>query len=79
MSLDHVGLNWQDYVVIDPTFYWPDEAVQLVGNTAKIKKQLSWKPEYSFQQLAQLMIDRDLQELSDNIINPKMQLISHLN
>ena len=78
-AFDCVGLNWQDYVVIDPQFYRPDEAVQLVGNTAKIRRKLSWQPEYSFQQLVNLMIEKDLQELSENNINPKVHLVSNLN
>jgi GDP-D-mannose dehydratase len=42
-----VGLNSQDYVVVDPAFYRPDESVQLVGNIDKIHNQLGWKPQYS--------------------------------
>jgi GDPmannose 4,6-dehydratase len=78
-AFDYVGLNWQDYVVIDPQFYRPNEAVQLVGNTVKIREKLSWQPEYSFQQLVNLMIEKDLQELSNNNINPKVHLVSNLN
>ncbi|MEH1983293.1 MAG: GDP-mannose 4,6-dehydratase [Nostoc sp.] len=31
-AFNFVGLNWQDYVVVDLAFYRPDESVQLVGN-----------------------------------------------
>jgi GDPmannose 4,6-dehydratase len=58
-----VGLNWQDYVSVDPAFYRPDEPVQLVGCIDKIKTQLHWKPQYSFEQLVEIMVDRDLKEL----------------
>jgi len=37
-----VGLNWQDYVSVDPAFYRSDEAVQLVGSINKIKTGLGW-------------------------------------
>jgi GDPmannose 4,6-dehydratase len=46
-AFNFVGLNWQDYVVVDPAFYRPDESVQLVGNIDKIHNQLGWKPQYS--------------------------------
>jgi GDPmannose 4,6-dehydratase len=46
-AFNFVGLNWQDYVVVDPAFYRPDESVQLLGNIDKIQKQLGWKPQYS--------------------------------
>lgn len=60
-----VGLNWQDYVSVDPAFYRPDEAVQLVGSIAKAQKNLSWQPEYSFEQLVELLVDHDLKELRE--------------
>jgi GDPmannose 4,6-dehydratase len=59
-----VSLNWQDYVSVDPAFYRPDEPVQLVGCIDKIQTQLGWKPQYSFEQLVELMVDYDLKELS---------------
>jgi len=60
-----VGLNWQDYVTVDPAFYRPDEPVQLVGCIYKVKAELGWKPQYSFEQLVELMVDYDLKQLSD--------------
>ncbi|WP_298919450.1 GDP-mannose 4,6-dehydratase [uncultured Nostoc sp.] len=59
-----VGLNWQDYVSIDPAFYRPDEPVQLIGSIDKIKSELGWQPEHSFEQLVELMVDYDLKKLS---------------
>jgi GDPmannose 4,6-dehydratase len=64
-AFDYVGLNWQDYVSVDPAFYRPDEAVLLAGSIDKIKTQLNWKPRYSFKQLVELMVEHDLKELSD--------------
>lgn len=64
VAFNYVGLNWQDYVSVDPAFYRPDEPVQLVGSIDKIQKNLNWKPEYSFQALVEHMVDADLQMLS---------------
>lgn len=60
-----VGLNWQDYVSVDPAFYRPDEPIQLVGCIDKIKTKLHWKPHYSLEQLVEVMVDHDLKELSN--------------
>lgn len=60
-----VGLNWEDYVAIDPAFYRPDEPVQLVGSIDKICSNLGWQPEYPFERLVETMVDHDLKELSD--------------
>lgn len=62
-AFNYVDLNWQDYVVVDPAFYRPDEPIQLVGCIYKIKAELSWRPQYSFKQLVELMVDHDLNEL----------------
>ncbi|AFZ20926.1 GDP-mannose 4,6-dehydratase [Allocoleopsis franciscana] len=61
-----VGLNWQDYVSVDPAFYRPDEPVQLVGCIDKIQTQLGWKPHSTFNRLVELMVDYDLKELSNS-------------
>ncbi|MBD2327820.1 GDP-mannose 4,6-dehydratase [Alkalinema sp. FACHB-956] len=58
-----VGLTWQDFVSVDPTFYRPDEAVQLVGSIEKIRHDLQWQPQYSFKQLVELMVEYDLKLL----------------
>jgi GDPmannose 4,6-dehydratase len=60
-----VSLNWQDYVSVDPTFYRPDESVQLVGSIDKIQSQIGWTPKYSFEQMIELMVDSDLKELTN--------------
>ncbi|MBE9014314.1 GDP-mannose 4,6-dehydratase [Pseudanabaenaceae cyanobacterium LEGE 13415] len=65
-AFDCVGLNWEEFVSVDSSFYRPDEEVQLVGSIDKIRRQLSWEPEYSFKQLVELMVDHDLKELSQS-------------
>lgn len=65
-AFEHVGLNWEDYVSIDPAFYRPNEPVELVGAIDKIQTKIGWQPEYSFKQLVQSMVDHDLKELSQH-------------
>jgi len=64
-SFNCVGLNWQDYVSVDTAFYRPDEPVQLVGSIDKIKTELGWQPQHSFEQMVELMVDYDLKKLSN--------------
>ncbi|WP_138502822.1 GDP-mannose 4,6-dehydratase [Nostoc sp. PA-18-2419] len=61
-----VGLNWQNYVFVDPAFYRPDEPIQLIGCIDKIKTQITWQPQYSFKQLIELMVDYELKKLTNN-------------
>jgi GDPmannose 4,6-dehydratase len=59
-AFEFVGLNWQDYVVIDPKFIRPAEVVSLTGNPEKAKKQLGWIPKVGFKQLIEMMVEADL-------------------
>lgn len=63
-AFNYVNLNWQDYVLVDPAFYRPDESVQLIGCIDKIKTRISWQPQYTFSQLVELMVDYDLKKLN---------------
>ena len=60
IAFSHVGLNYEDYVVIDPEFIRPAEVELLLGNPAKAKAQLGWKPAVSFPQLVTMMVDADM-------------------
>ncbi|HPC18935.1 MAG: GDP-mannose 4,6-dehydratase [Kiritimatiellae bacterium] len=60
IAFSHVGLHFEDYVVIDPEFIRPAEVDHLLGNPAKARKKLGWQPEVSFEQLVTMMVDADL-------------------
>ncbi len=61
-----VGLDWQDYVSVDPAFYRPDESIQLIGCIDKIRNAVGWQPQHSFEQMIELMVDSDLRELTNS-------------
>lgn len=55
------GMDWRDYVEIDPKYYRPAEVDLLVGDASKAKRVLRWTPQTTFKDLVQLMVDADLQ------------------
>lgn len=59
-AFSYVGLNWRDYVEIDPQFMRPAEVNHLEADSTKIRAELGWKPFTSFQQLVQEMVEHDL-------------------
>jgi GDPmannose 4,6-dehydratase len=61
IAFNHVGLDHQKYVVVDPKFYRPAEVDLLLGDPTKAIKTLGWKPDVSFNQLVTMMVDADLQ------------------
>ena len=66
-AFHYVGLDYRDYVIQDPLFYRPAEVDLLVGDSTKAREKLSWKPEKSFEELIEIMVDSDLQLLGKEI------------
>ena len=63
IAFEHVGLDWEKYVVIDPLYYRPAEVDLLVGDASKARSVLGWEPTVSFEELVKLMVDADLAKL----------------
>jgi GDPmannose 4,6-dehydratase len=60
VAFGHLGLDWEEYVVVDPEFYRPAEVDLLVSDPTKAGEVLGWKPEVSFEGLIRRMVDADL-------------------
>ena len=54
------GLNWEEYVVIDPKLIRPAEVDFLCGNATKAREELGWEPEIGFEALIKMMVEADL-------------------
>ena len=64
-AFEHVGLDWQEHVVVDPKFFRPAEVNILLGDGTKAKEKLGWEPETSFEEMVQMMVDRDLEVVAE--------------
>jgi GDPmannose 4,6-dehydratase len=63
MAFDHVGLDYNQYVVQDQLFYRPAEVELLVSDPRKAGKALGWVPTMNFRQLVHMMVDADMERL----------------
>jgi GDPmannose 4,6-dehydratase len=59
-AFGYVGLDWKDFVKVDPKYFRPAEVDVLLGDSTKARTVLGWKPKVSFKQLVRLMMDADL-------------------
>jgi len=59
-AFDCVGLNWERYVVIDPSLLRPAEVDHLIGDASKARLTLGWKPRVSFEEMVRRMVEKDL-------------------
>ena len=60
IAFNHVGLKYEDHVVIDPKFYRPAEVDVLLGNPAKAKAKLGWVAQTNLESLITMMVDADM-------------------
>jgi GDPmannose 4,6-dehydratase len=63
-AFEHVGLDYEDYTVVDPQFYRPAEVELLLGDPTRAKSDLGWEPMVTFEDLVHMMVDADLDTLT---------------
>lgn len=62
-AFEHVDLEWEQFVKVDPSFFRPADVNTLCGNPEKAREKLGWEPEVSFAELVQMMVDADLERV----------------
>jgi GDPmannose 4,6-dehydratase len=60
IAFDHVGLDMDDYVTIDPALYRPAEVDMLLGDPSKAKTRLGWQATATLEDVIREMVDADL-------------------
>jgi GDPmannose 4,6-dehydratase len=76
VAFEHVGLDYQEYVVSDPRFYRPAEVDLLIGDASKAGKILGWEPQVTFTELIHSMVDSDLSNLQSGAKMPDLREIT---
>ena len=60
LAFDAAGLDWQEYVKVDPRFLRPAEVDLLIADASKARTTLGWKPKVSFKRLVGMMVESDI-------------------
>ncbi len=60
-AFSYVGLDWKDFVQVDPKYFRPAEVDMLLGDASKARRVLGWEPKVTFTELAHMMVDADLE------------------
>jgi GDPmannose 4,6-dehydratase len=60
-TFGRLGLDYNDFVAIDPRYFRPAEVDLLLGSSEKARRQLDWQPRVSFDELVEMMVDADLE------------------
>jgi GDPmannose 4,6-dehydratase len=66
VAFEAAGLgSYEPYVVTDPRFVRPAEVDLLIGDPSKAARELGWTPDVTFEQLVQMMVEADIDRLSE--------------
>ncbi len=66
-----VGLDWKDFVKVDPKYFRPAEVDVLLGDASKARRELGWKPNVTFKELVKLMVEADLESAGKHLDRPR--------
>ena len=64
IAFGHLGLDYNDHVVQDEKFYRPAEVDLLISDPSKARSVLGWEPAVGFKELVTMMVDSDMERLS---------------
>lgn len=59
----HAGMDWRDHVEYDSHYERPAEVPELIGDPAKIRREVGWEATTDWKALAELMVDADREML----------------
>jgi GDPmannose 4,6-dehydratase len=65
IAFAYVGLDWREYVSVDPQINRPAEVPALCGNAAKVRAELGWQPTTTLEDLIAVMVEADLKRVKD--------------
>jgi len=60
-AFSYAGMDWKDYVEIDPRYFRPTEVDYLLADPSKAKRILNWAPKITYKQLVRIMVDADME------------------
>src|SRR4051812_8763029 len=67
LAFERAGIDAEKHVAVDPRFLRPAEVDHLVGDASKAKRELEWAPRASFRELVELMVDADLERVTNEL------------
>jgi GDPmannose 4,6-dehydratase len=73
-AFSYAGLDWREYVEIDPRYFRPAEVECLIADSSKARKTLGWEPQVTFRELVHIMVDADLEAVGLKAIGARQKI-----
>ncbi len=64
IAFSHVGLAYEEHVIVDPAFFRPAEVEVLLGDPGKARERLGWQARTSLEELIAMMVDADMRRVA---------------
>jgi GDPmannose 4,6-dehydratase len=74
LAFQHAGLDWEEYIEIDPRYFRPAEVDDLCADSSKARNLLGWNATTGFTDLVKIMVDSDLQAVQSLIAGGAQRL-----
>jgi len=74
-SFAYAGLDWRQYVELDPRYLRPTEVDVLIADTRKARAKLGWESKITFRELVRIMVDADLEAAGANPIGEGKRIL----
>ena len=60
VAFNHANLDWEEFVEVDAKYLRPTEVNALIGDPSKAERELKWKANTNWKELAKLMVDAEI-------------------
>jgi GDPmannose 4,6-dehydratase len=68
VAFEHVGLDWERFVQVDPNRFRPAEVDHLMADFSRAREKLGWEPTMDFESLVRVMVDADVRRLKGEVV-----------
>jgi GDPmannose 4,6-dehydratase len=68
VAFEHVGLDWERFVQVDPNRFRPAEVDHLMADFSRAREKLGWEPTMDFESLVRVMVDADVRRLKGGVV-----------
>jgi GDPmannose 4,6-dehydratase len=74
-AFGYAGLDWRDYVEIDPRYFRPTEVDFLQADASKARRELDWAPKVTYKDLARIMVDADMEAVGVTPVGEGLKIL----
>lgn len=68
-AFNYVGLNWQDFIIVDPTLLRPNDLLFSCANPTKARKQLGWHTQFKMSDVVRMMVEAKLDDIELSMLD----------